>query len=203
MGLASCATNPVTGKKEITLMTEQQELELGRQAAAEIERQMPAYQDDRLQRYVSDIGMRLAKTSERPRLPWQFTVVDASAVNAFALPGGYVYITRGILPYLNDESELAGVLGHEIGHVAARHTVRQYTQAVRRRAGPAHTRDLRPVHVSVLGPGGLGAQRRVPEVQPRRRDRSRSAGRGLRSRTGVGSARRPRHADDPVPPGSR
>ena len=128
MAAASCATNPATGKKEITLMTEQQELELGRQAAAEVERQMPAYQDDRLQRYVSDIGMRLARASERPRLPWQFTVVDASAVNAFALPGGYVYITRGILPYLNDESELAGVLGHEIGHVTARHSVRQYTK---------------------------------------------------------------------------
>ena len=128
MGVASCATNPATGKKEITLMTEQQELELGRQAAAEVERQMPAYQDDRLQRYVSDIGMRLARASERPRLPWQFTIVDASAVNAFALPGGYVYITRGILPYLNDESELAGVLGHEIGHVTARHSVRQYTK---------------------------------------------------------------------------
>jgi predicted Zn-dependent protease len=126
--LAGCATNPVTGKKEITLMTEQQELELGRQAAAEVERQMPAYQDDRLQRYVADIGMRLARGSERPRLPWQFTVVDTPAVNAFALPGGYVYITRGILPYLNDESELAGVLGHEIGHVTARHTVRQYTK---------------------------------------------------------------------------
>ena len=84
---------------------------------------MPAYQDDRLQRYVSDIGMRLARASERPRLPWQFSIVDASAVNAFALPGGYVYITRGILPYLNDESELAGVLGHEIGHVTARHSV--------------------------------------------------------------------------------
>jgi predicted Zn-dependent protease len=128
MAVASCATNPATGKKEITLMTEQQELELGRQAAAEVERQMPAYQDDRLQRYVSDIGMRLARASERPRLPWQFTIVDASAVNAFALPGGYVYITRGILPYLNDESELAGVLGHEIGHVTARHSVRQYTK---------------------------------------------------------------------------
>ena len=126
--LTSCATNPATGKKEITLMTEQQELELGRQAAAEVERQMPAYQDDRLQRYVSDIGMRLARASERPKLPWQFTIVDASAVNAFALPGGYVYVTRGILPYLNDESELAGVLGHEIGHVAARHSVRQYTK---------------------------------------------------------------------------
>ena len=128
MAVASCATNPATGKKEITLMTEQQELELGREAAAEVERQMPAYQDDRLQRYVSDIGMRLARASERPRLPWQFTIVDASAVNAFALPGGYVYITRGILPYLNDESELAGVLGHEIGHVTARHSVRQYTK---------------------------------------------------------------------------
>jgi predicted Zn-dependent protease len=127
--LAACATNPVTGRKEFTLMTEQQELELGRQAAADIEREMPRYRDERLQRYVEDIGMRLARASQRPRLPWQFTIVDVPAVNAFALPGGYVYITRGILPYLTSEAELAAVLGHEIGHVAARHSVRQYTKS--------------------------------------------------------------------------
>jgi predicted Zn-dependent protease len=134
MAAASCATNPATGKKEITLMTEQQELELGRQAAAEVERQMPAYQDDRLQRYVSDIGMRLARASERPRLPWQFTVVDASAVNAFAPPGGSVYITRGILPYLNDEAELAGVRATRSA-TSPRATACGIHEAVGRRAG--------------------------------------------------------------------
>ena len=127
--VAACATNPVTGHKELTMMTEAQELQLGREAAAEIEREMPAYKDDRWQRYVSEIGMRLARVSQRPNLPWQFTVVDVAAVNAFALPGGYIYVTRGLLPYLNSEAELAGVIGHEIGHVAARHSVRQYTKS--------------------------------------------------------------------------
>ena len=72
--------------------------------------------------------MRLAQQSHRPNLPWTFTVVDSPAINAFAVPGGYVYVTRGILPYLKDESELAGVLGHEIGHVTARHASQQYSR---------------------------------------------------------------------------
>ena len=81
---------------------------------------MGVYDDERLGRYVSDIGGRLAALSHRPHLPWTFTIVDQQAVNAFALPGGFIYITRGILPYLDDEAELAGVLGHEIAHVTAR-----------------------------------------------------------------------------------
>ena len=127
--LAACATNPATGKKEFSLMSEAQEIELGRQMDGEIRREMGVYDDPELQRYVSDIGLRLAKASERPNLPWHFTVVDAPAVNAFALPGGYIYLTRGILPFLNDEAQLAGVLGHEIGHVTARHSAQQYTKA--------------------------------------------------------------------------
>ena len=111
--LVACATNPATGKKEFSLMSEAQEIELGKQMDGEIRREMGVYDDAELQRYVSDIGMRLAKASERPNLPWQFTVVDAPAVNAFALPGGYIYLTRGILPFLHDEAQLAGVLGHE------------------------------------------------------------------------------------------
>jgi predicted Zn-dependent protease len=83
-----------------------------------------------LQRYVADIGYKLARLSHRPNLPWQFAVVDHPAVNAFALPGGFIYITRGILPYLEDEAELAGVLGHEIAHVTARHSAQQVTRAM-------------------------------------------------------------------------
>jgi predicted Zn-dependent protease len=90
---------------------------------------MGLYSDPELQRYVQDVGLRLARTSERPNLPWHFAVVDQPAVNAFALPGGYIYLTRGILPFLHDESQLAGVLGHEIGHVTARHSAQQYTKA--------------------------------------------------------------------------
>jgi predicted Zn-dependent protease len=127
---AACATNPVTGKKEITLVSEAQEIAMGQQADAEVRREMGMYDDPELQRYVSEIGNRLAQLSHRPNLPWQFAVVDHPAVNAFALPGGFIYITRGILPYINDEAELAGVLGHEIGHVTARHAAQQATRAM-------------------------------------------------------------------------
>ena len=127
--LMACATNPATGKKEFSLMSEAQEVQLGQEMDPQIRQEMGVYNDAELQRYVSNIGMRLAKASERPNLPWHFTVVDEPAVNAFALPGGYIYVTRGILAFLNDEEQLAGVLGHEIGHVTARHSAQQYTQA--------------------------------------------------------------------------
>ena len=91
---------------------------------------MGAYRDPELQRYVSDIGQRLARASHRPNLPWTFTVVDSPAVNAFALPGGFIYVTRGLLPFLRDEAELAAVVGHEVGHVDARHTAQAYSKQV-------------------------------------------------------------------------
>ena len=125
----ACATNPATGKKEFSLMSEAQEVQLGQEMDPQIKQEMGVYDDAELQRYVSGIGLRLAKASERPNLPWHFTVLDEPAVNAFALPGGYIYVTRGILAFLNDEEQLAGVLGHEIGHVTARHSAQQYTKA--------------------------------------------------------------------------
>jgi predicted Zn-dependent protease len=128
-GVTACATNPVSGKRELSFMSEAQEIAIGQQSDAEIRREMGVYDDPALQRYVSEIGQRLAALSHRPNLPWSFTVVDHQAINAFALPGGYIYITRGILPYLDDEAELAGVLGHEIAHVTARHAAQQYTRA--------------------------------------------------------------------------
>jgi len=127
--VVACATNPATGKKEFSLMSEAQEVQLGKEMDPQVKREMGVYDNAELQRYVSQIGMRLARASERPTLPWQFTVVDEPAVNAFALPGGYIYLTRGIMAFLNDEAQLAGVLGHEIGHVTARHSAQQYTQA--------------------------------------------------------------------------
>ena len=128
--LSACATNPATGRREVTLLSEAQEIALGKESDAQIRQEMGLYDDPELQRYVSGIGLRLAKLSERPNLPWQFAVVDQPAVNAFALPGGYIYVTRGILPYLDSEAELAGVLGHEIGHVTARHAAQQYTRQI-------------------------------------------------------------------------
>lgn len=127
--IAACATNPATGRREFSLMSEAQEIELGKQMDGEVRREMGLYNDAELQRYVESIGMRLARASERPNLPWHFTVVDEPAINAFALPGGYIYLTRGILPFLDNEAELAGVLGHEIGHITARHSAQQYTKA--------------------------------------------------------------------------
>ena len=127
--MVACATNPATGKREFSLMSEAQEIELGQQLDGQVRKEMGVYNDPELQRYVEGIAMRLARASERPNLPWHFTVVDEPAINAFALPGGYIYVTRGILPFLRNEAELAGVLGHEIGHVTARHSAQQYTKA--------------------------------------------------------------------------
>ena len=125
---AACATNPVTGKRQLALITEAQEIQMGAAAMQDIERQMGFYPDAELQAYVNRIGQQLAATSERPELPWEFRVVDDPMVNAFAVPGGKIFVTRGILAHFNDEAELASVLGHEIGHVTARHSVEQMSK---------------------------------------------------------------------------
>ncbi len=127
--LGACATNPVTGGSDFVLMSEEQEITLGRKYNAEILKEMPAYDDPELERLVQRVGAKLAANSHRGDLIYRFTVVDSKTVNAFALPGGYIYITRGLLAYLNSEAELAAVLGHEIGHVTARHSVRQHSTA--------------------------------------------------------------------------
>jgi predicted Zn-dependent protease len=127
--LAACSTNPVTGKSDFVLMSESQEISLGRQYSAQVLKEMPPYEDAALGELIQRIGERLAASSHRPELIYRFTVVDSATVNAFALPGGYIYITRGMLAYLNSEAELAAVLGHEIGHVTARHSVRQHSTA--------------------------------------------------------------------------
>ncbi len=112
----------------MTLLSEAEEQAIGQQQDAEIRREMGVYDDTGLQQYVGDIGQSLARNSHRPNLPWSFSIVDSPAINAFALPGGYIYLTRGLMAYLDDESELAGVLGHEIGHVTARHAAQAYTR---------------------------------------------------------------------------
>jgi len=125
--LAGCARNPVTGATDFVLMSEDQELALGRQTSIQVAKQYRRYDDPALQRYVAAVGRRLAAHSHRSGLVYRFTVLDSPDVNAFALPGGYIYIFRGLLAYLNSEAQLASILGHEIGHVTARHAVRQYT----------------------------------------------------------------------------
>jgi len=136
-GVAACAVSPVTGERELALITEADELKLGRDNDVEIRKQYGVYDDKALQAYVQQVGERLAAKSHRPRLKYTFTVLDSAEVNAFALPGGYIYVTRGILAHLNSEAELAAVLGHEIGHVTARHAVRQYSAAMAANIGVA------------------------------------------------------------------
>ena len=111
------------------MMSEAQEISLGRSANADVFKQYKMYDSPALQDYVDSVGQKIAQHSHRPNLHYHFTVLDTPEINAFALPGGYVYITRGILAYLNSEAELAAVLGHEIGHVTARHGVRQASAA--------------------------------------------------------------------------
>ena len=125
--LANCAVNPVTGRQNFVMMSESEEVRTGQKADADVRKEYGVYDNPELQRYVNDIGQRLAKVSHRGNLEYHFTVVDSPEINAFALPGGYIYITRGIMAYLNSEAELAAVLGHEIGHVTARHSVQQYS----------------------------------------------------------------------------
>ena len=127
--LTTCAKNPVTGKKDFVLMSEQQEIKMGQEADGEVKKEYGSYDRESLQKFVSELGQRLAAQSHRSNLKYQFTVVDSADINAFALPGGYIYVTRGILAYLNSEAEVAGVLGHEIGHVTARHGVKQQSMA--------------------------------------------------------------------------
>ncbi len=128
MAVSACAVNPATGERQFSLISEGQEIQMGREADADVATSLGLVQDEALQRYVGDIGRRLAATSERPDLPWSFKVVDDPVVNAFALPGGFIYVTRGILANFESEAELAGVLGHEIGHVTARHSVSQMSR---------------------------------------------------------------------------
>jgi predicted Zn-dependent protease len=124
----ACAVNPATGRREFMLVSEDEEIQMGREADPQVIAAYGLAGDEELRAYVSRIGHELAATSERPDLPWSFKIVDDPAVNAFALPGGFIYVTRGILAYFDSEAELAGVMGHEIGHVTARHSASQISR---------------------------------------------------------------------------
>jgi predicted Zn-dependent protease len=127
--LISCAQNPVSGEHDFVMLSEDSEISIGRTNHPKIIAQFGQYEDEALQAYVQEVGDRLANVSHRKDLTYRFTVLDSPVINAFALPGGYIYITRGLMAYLNSEAELAAVLGHEIGHVTARHGVRQQSAA--------------------------------------------------------------------------
>ena len=190
--LVACATNPVTGRPEVVLMSEEKEIAMGKEAAPQIAASMGLYDDDDLQRYVEAIGLRMAAASERPHLPWQFRVIDDSAVNAFAVPGGFIYVTRGILAHMSNEAELAGVIGHEIGHVTARHSVSQMT----RQQLASYGLGIGVIGLSVLGQpdlaqalgqaAGTGAQ--LLFLKYGRDDETQSDDLGLRYMTAAGYA---------------
>lgn len=127
--VTTCARNPVTGSRQVVLISEAQEIGMGGDTHPMVLAQFGRLEHPELQQFFGDLGQRMARDSHRPDLPWTFTIVDDPIVNAFAVPGGYVYFTRGILAYMNTEAELAGVLGHEIGHVTARHSVSQISRA--------------------------------------------------------------------------
>jgi predicted Zn-dependent protease len=125
----SCALNPVTHKRELMLLSPADEVAMGKQTDPQVIQTFGKYEDADLARYVTALGKKLGALSHQPNLAYSVTVLDSPVVNAFAVPGGYVYLTRGILAYLNDEAELAGVVAHEIGHIAARHSAQQYSRA--------------------------------------------------------------------------
>ena len=133
--LSACARNPVTGKRQLSLMSEQQEIALGTEADPSIIQQFGMYDDQKMQDFINTKGQEMARISHRPNLKFTFRVLNSNVVNAFALPGGYVYFTRGIMAHFNNEAEFAGVLGHEIGHVTARHGAQQQTQQILAQVG--------------------------------------------------------------------
>lgn len=127
--LQGCAVNPVSGEREFVLVSEDQEIAMGAEGAKSVGQSIGLVDDQGMQSYVQRVGMRLAADSERPELPWSFSVLDDPTPNAFAFPGGYIFVTRGMMGLMRNEAELAGVLGHEIGHVTARHSVQMMTRA--------------------------------------------------------------------------
>jgi len=125
LSVQSCQVNPVTGKKQLAFMSEEKEIALGKSYDPQVVAEMGEYKNPAMATFLNEKGQAMAAISERPNLPWKFTLVDSDVVNAFAVPGGFVYFTRGIMAHFNNEAQFAGVLGHEIGHVTARHTVAQ------------------------------------------------------------------------------
>ncbi len=155
---AGCAVNPVTGERQLALISESQEIEMGRQGAKDVQAAIGLVDDQDMQAYVHRIGSALASRSERPRLPWQFRVVDDPTPNAFALPGGFIFVTRGLMSLMDSEAELATVLGHEIGHVTARHSVTMLSRAQLAQLGLGVGMIVLPELASLGNVAGAGLQ---------------------------------------------
>ncbi|MFT3926116.1 MAG: M48 family metalloprotease [Myxococcales bacterium] len=153
--LAACVVNPATGKRQLNFVSKKDEIAIGQQGAQEVQQSIGVYDAAALNAYVNRVGQKLAAVSERKDLPWSFQVVDDPGVNAFALPGGPIFITRGLLAHMENEAQLASVLGHEIGHVTAQHSVNQMSKSQLANMGLGLGAALSS---SVAQLGGLGAQ---------------------------------------------
>src|SRR5579862_3845522 len=129
VGLAACARNFVSRHRELHLVSLKTEIEIGRKAKQDIVKEYGSYDDIHWQVYIDEIGQRVAKMSDRPNLAYDFTILDSDVMNAFSVPGGYVFVTRGILTQMRDEAELAVVLGHEITHIAGWHGIEMLQRA--------------------------------------------------------------------------
>jgi predicted Zn-dependent protease len=156
--VSACQTIAATGERRLTLIGESQEIAMGEQANEQIEKTMSLYEDDELQAYVDDLGKRIAASTERPELPWAFRILDDDAVNAFALPGGYIYITRGIMAHFENQAQLAGVLGHEIGHVTGKHSVVRLSKSVLAQLGLGVAQVFAPELQGLAPLAGAGLQ---------------------------------------------
>jgi len=130
LGGVGCTTNKATGESHLNLLSEQQEVQMGAQYAAEVKDQMPRIETGSIAQAVERVGKSVAAVSEEPDLPWEFVVIDQPTINAFALPGGKVFIYRGLLAEMTNEAQLAAVLGHEVGHVTAEHHDQRYQSQV-------------------------------------------------------------------------
>ena len=180
LAIIACAVNPVSGKKELMLFSEKQEIAMGQETDQQIRQQFGIYEDKALNEYVNRIGQSMVPNSHRPNLKHYFAVLDTPVVNAFAAPGGYIYVTRGILALMNSEAELAAVLGHEMGHVAARHSMKQMSAQMLAQVGLVRGQHPEQGHPQVRRPGQHRHAAALPQVQPQRRVPGRRAGHPLR-----------------------
>lgn len=179
---SGCAVNPVSGDSEVSFVSAEDEQKLGDQEAENVKKTMGLIEDPKTLAYVQTIGNRLAKHSPRKDVKYTFQIVDMEAPNAFALPGGYVYVSRGLLVLVNSEDELAGVMGHEIGHVAGRHAVQRVTRSVATSPLRIAT-GIAGAAVSIVTPGlgdsiaGVGEVASAAVIAPYSRDQEREADR--------------------------
>jgi predicted Zn-dependent protease len=126
---SGCETNPVTGEEEFLIVSPAQEKQMGAEYSQEVEKELgQSVKDTQLQNYINTIGQKVARVSHSPEVGFSYKAIDHKSVNAFALPGGYIYITTGLLKVLNSEAQLAAILAHETAHVTARHIAQQITR---------------------------------------------------------------------------